>query len=652
MKPSFLLLCLLLAGSIVFGQKKNDNKDIPGYGNIEKSVLEKKVCDFDKDAEAEVLFDVGEFVCDVVGNIQLEKHVRIKILKESGLDHANVKIRYHSYRNDESIMKFQAHTYNVDANGTVVATPVDKKSIIEKPLNKRYTEMVIAFPNVKVGSVIEYKYIHRNPGFPRWYFQRDIPVDYSRLKTDVPTQLEINLVPYCSLEYQAQEVPVRGDRSVKQFSMSNVPALRDEPFISTDDDYLQRVDARLIAVTLSDGRRQSLVRSWPGIIKELMEDDDFGVQLKKNIPRTDDLEAALRTVTNPYERMKTIHHYVTKNMTDNGYTSIYSYDGVKSAWKDKKGTASEINLILVNLLKDAGLDAYPVLVSTRENGQINTLIPSFEYFDKVMAYVIIDEHAYVLDASDKNTPTHLIPEDVLVTQGLVIEKLETYQWGWRTLWNNKALKKNMIIIQGNVDDAGSLKGEAVINSNDYARIPRTELLKKGKDDYRKAYLTKDNSDIQISDLTFENETHDSLPLVQKFKYSTPLGGSGDYRFFSVNMFTGLEKNPFVAEDRFSDVFFGINQSYTIIGNFKIPEGYVVEDAPKNVRMMMPDTSITFSRITASENGTISVRINLDFKQPFYSVQDYPNFREFYKKLFELLSEQYVIRKKSAAIPKP
>ena len=118
------------------------------------------------------------------------------------------------------------------------------------------------------------------------------------------------------------------------------------------------------------------------------------------------------------------------------------------------------------------------------------------------------------------------------------------------------------------------------------------------------------------------------------------------------MFTGLEKNPFVAEDRFSDVFFGINQSYTIIGNFKIPEGYVVEDAPKNVRMMMPDTSITFSRITASENGTISVRINLDFKQPFYSVQDYPNFREFYKKLFELLSEQYVIRKKSAAIPKP
>ena len=66
----------------------------------------------------------------------------------------------------------------------------------------------------------------------------------------------------------------------------DVARVESRTFISTDDDYLQRVDARLIAVTLSDGRRQSLVRSWPGIIKELMEDDDFGVQLKKNIPRT------------------------------------------------------------------------------------------------------------------------------------------------------------------------------------------------------------------------------------------------------------------------------------------------------------------------------------------------------------------------------
>ena len=41
-----------------------------------------------------------------------------------------------------------------------------------------------------------------------------------------------------------------------------------------------------------------------------------------------------------------------------------------------------------------------------------------------------------------------------------------------------------------------------------------------------------------------------------------------------------------------------------------------------------------------------VRINLDFKKPFYSAAEYGGFREFYKKLFDILNEQFVIRKKA------
>ncbi len=62
--------------------------------------------------------------------------------------------------------------------------------------------------------------------------------------------------------------------------------------------------------------------------------------------------------------MATIHNYVRKNMEWNNYGGIWALNGVKSAWKDKKGTSGEINLILVNLLKDAGLKASPLLVST------------------------------------------------------------------------------------------------------------------------------------------------------------------------------------------------------------------------------------------------------------------------------------------------
>jgi hypothetical protein len=132
-----------------------------------------------------------------------------------------------------------------------------------------------------------------------------------------------------------------------------------------------------------------------------MEDEDFGLQLKKDIPRTADLDAQLKSITDPYLKMKLIHSYVRKNMEWNGVDGIWALDGVKSAWKDKKGTTGEINLILVNLLKDAGLNAHPLLVSTRENGFVRTDVADVDQFDKVMAYVTIDSNVYVLDANDQ-----------------------------------------------------------------------------------------------------------------------------------------------------------------------------------------------------------------------------------------------------------
>ena len=112
------------------------------------------------------------------------------------------------------------------------------------------------------------------------------------------------------------------------------------------------------------------------------------------------------------------------------------------------------------------------------------------------------------------------------------------------------------------------------------------------------------------------------------------------------MFTGLEKNPFVADNRFSDIYFGVNQSYSIVANISIPSGYQFEELPKDVRMVMPDTSITITRRIAAQDNQVGVRISLDFKKPYFTVQEYPAFKEFYKKLFALLNEQIAIKRKS------
>jgi len=114
---------------------------------------------------------------------------------------------------------------------------------------------------------------------------------------------------------------------------------------------------------------------------------------------------------------------------------------------------------------------------------------------------------------------------------------------------------------------------------------------------------------------------------------------------SRDILSGLEKNPFVADNRFSDVFFGTNQSYMVIGNFTIPDGYQFEELPKNIKMIMPDTSVTILRRGNVFENRLMTKVELDFNRPIYAATQYPELQEFYKQLFDLLNEQYVIRKK-------
>ncbi len=71
-------------------------------------------------------------------------------------------------------------------------------------------------------------------------------------------------------------------------------------------------------------------------------------------------------------------------MTWDGIENIWALNGVKSAWKDKNGTSGEINLILINLLKDAGIKVLPMMVSTHANGRIATTFPDIYQFNKVV----------------------------------------------------------------------------------------------------------------------------------------------------------------------------------------------------------------------------------------------------------------------------
>ena len=82
----------------------------------------------------------------------------------------------------------------------------------------------------------------------------------------------------------------------------------------------------------------------------------------------------------------------------------------------------------------------------------------------------------------------------------------------------------------------------------------------------------------------------------------------------------------------------------IYGNYTIPGDYIFEELPQNISLIMPDTSIVFKRFMNADNNSLNVRMSLDFKRPYYTAAEYPEFAAFYKILLSKLNEQVVIKK--------
>ncbi len=660
MRKIVLTFACLLTISFIYAQKDRDKNSEPGvqpFGEVAKADLESKASTLDKNAEAEVIFETEEQEINLFNGIvemKIRVHRRVKIYNEKGMDEANQKVLFVFRNGLENVSKLEAQTYNLDGSGNIIVSKMDKKTVFNKKINNYYSQVIFALPEVKAGSVIEYKYVleTRRLYIRDYYFQQDIPVRYNRFRLDYPEEFQIS-ANFSTLQPYHEAKKQKSGRVVHDMSMSNLPGLKDEPYISSYHDYWQKVVIDFIRYySPANQINVSFKKQWPAIIKDLMEDEDFGIQLKKNIPRTAELDAQLKTVSAPMDRMVTVHKYVKKNMTWDGEYGIWASEGVKSAWADKKGNSGEINLILVNLLKDAGLKAYPILLSTRSNGQINTANPGYDQFNTVMAYVQIENKNYVLDGTNQHTPSHLIPSNVMGSEGLVISKVDfekkisEQEWGWVMLWYDTQKFNTRAHITAKITDKGEMDGEAYVDYSGYAKIEELPCWNQGKEKFIENHYTKPYHGIAIQDLNVTNLEKDSLPMSQKLKFTMPLNSSGDYSYFSVNMFCGLEKNPFIADQRVSDIFFGHNQQYTISGTVFLPDNYSIEELPKNTKMIMPDTSIIISRISQMNGNTLQYRISLEYKKPAFSFNEYEFLWDFHKKMYALLNEQIVLKKKS------
>lgn len=637
-KPLLLLLSIAIT-LCSFAQKK-----LTKFGRASEAEMAIKDCDFDPGADIVCLFEESSVQYNLNGSTPiLETYIRrrFKVLKTAGADAANIKLSFYSKGGYADIRGVEGYVYNTDADGKITTTKMKNNETFRKKLDEQYSEISFALPGVKQGSVYEYKYrIFRKTigGIAPWVFQHEYPTMYSSCHLLIPEYFNFT---YSSVRRQPMEVKADGSVNGAYYSMSNIPSLHDEPYMAGSNDFLQKVAFHLTTINPPGEMPIVVGTTWEKISTQLQDNIYFGQQLKRNIKGTDSLNTALLTCKTPMEKLTAIYQFVQQYMAWNGDYAIYSADeGIKDCWAKKQGTVADINMILIDLLKDNDIQAYPILVSTRDHGTVQKTYPDLMQFNATMAAVLLDSTYYILNAADKFSPVDLIPYDVQYTYGFIVDKKKN---GWRSISDSRKKDNAKISVSMNLEKDGKISGIGRAIYADYAKNMRLA-------DYRKKRLKSklsqtDDITINIDSLEVENADNWQKPLDVKISYSGKAKRSGKYTLLPYDLFLGLGNNPFTAEKRQTSINFGYLQDLQITGYINLPEGYGVESMPKSTIMRTGDSSILFKRIfQKSGEHQMAFQLRIQHLAPeYYSIQ-YPDIKAYYKKMYELLSERIVLKK--------
>ena len=646
-------------------------------GKVTIDELKEKASSIDTSAAAAFLFNVGKTTFEYSGDngfsIVTEIDTKIKIYKKEGYEAGNYAVNiYNGNSGAERVSVSKAITYNL-VGDKIEKTKLNGDGEFTEKVNKSWSRKKIAMPNVKVGSIIEYKIILTSPyisNFPDWDFQKNIPVTYSEYKTYIPEYFDYNmypkgyLYPQTTKEAKSRKVDytyvMRQDQLLKQGSntgrvnsslefkenvvkyfISDIPALKEEAFVNNRDNYRCSISHELAGTRYPNENYKSYSTDWASAVKEIFNSENFGDELKKTGYFEKDLDAIAAGANSQEEKIEAIFNYTKSRMNWNKTYSIYCEDGVKKAYQDKKGSAAEINLMLTSMLRYAGFEANPILCSTRSNGI--PLFPSRSAFNYVICGIELQDKVLLLDATDKNAVPDILPVRALNWNGRIIRKNES---STNIDLMPKSNSLEVINVMAKVNHEGDVTGKIRCQYLDYkAFIFRDSNGLIAKDSYLEK-LEKKHQGLEVQEYEVLNLKDLSKPVIENyaFTFNNATEIIGDKMYVSPLLFLATTINPFKQENREYpvDFIYPFQDKYVI--NLNLPDGYVVETIPTPKAVAMPKNTGNFKYNISSNGNQVQLLYTFEINQAIIGSENYDVLKSFFKEIVDKQTEKIVLKK--------
>ena len=666
-----ILYTFLLGSALSYGQDFR-------FGKVSEEELQEQVHPKDSAANAAILYKEQYSHIEYSPNdgftLTTEIFQRIKIYNKDGFDWGTHVIPvFVGGTKDENVSNLKAVTYTLE-NGKIEEYKLDNDGIFKEERSKNFNVEKFTMPNLQPGCIVEFRYKFFSPylsDVDEIRFQEDIPVNKAELTFESPEWLvfqlhrkglfpldiqetnkadKINFTSRVGAYNAGLQGGSRGTLQSQSIDLMNktysikvqdVPAMREEAFSSNIDNYRAAVSFELSYTKFPNEPIETRTSSWEAVCKTIYDSEGFGGQLKSDRYFDDDLDEILQGVSDPKEKVVRIFEYAKRRMTWNGYLGIYADEGAKNAYKKGSGNSADINLTLVNMLRYAGLDANPVILSTRDNGI--PIFPTRNGFNHVIAGVVIEGTVLLMDATNKIGAVNLLEEALLNWNGRLIREDGTSDW---VSLNPGSHAQENTMVNAEIDENFALNTKVRSQfTGHYGLRHRKNFGGKDEQEQLEAYERR-YSGIELNQIQIENleNPYEPVQISYDFEMADGVERVGDKVFISPLLHLASQETPFKSEQRRHPVDFGYPWKDRYIITINLPKGYTVESLPENGIFTFGDDLGSFKYLISNTNNTIQISTEMVINSSIITPDLYQGLKEFYAMVVSKENEKVVLAK--------
>ena len=323
-----------------------------------------------------------------------------------------------------------------------------------------------------------------------------------------------------------------------------------------------------------------------------------------------------------FEKANAILSYVQKTFTWNKDRGIYTDNGIKKLLETKLGNAAEINLFLVMLFREAGIKSDPLIISTVDNGLINMVSPNLTKTNLVLASVEINKQLHIYDATSKQSSMDELPLKDWNQYGVLLAKDNVSQ----IQMTNMKSSNTYLTVDAKINDDGSISGSYSDKDTGAYAMYVKDSYDENAEKYKKQY--KENFSIDFTGIDSKVLENGEFESTMKFSSSNLIDRIGKKMIINPMLFLSKTSNEFdQTETRKYPIDFGSPTTKVKKVILEIPAGYVIEEMPKNKKIVTEDKEIEYSYAIEQKGNKLEVTSTTKISSADYPKEYYPAFKQ-------------------------